>query len=324
MTADNNPKAPKVNRGKGISISLLSQTNSPGGGHEVNPNTAIVQQEEKVIQEIPLSLITPDPTQPRKKFDPVKVKQLSQIIESKGLQQPVLVRPHGSGYYLISGENRFRAHQLLGKEKILCIVRTISDKGEILLLQLSENVHRTDLTPIETAEGIARLAEIEGITFKEAALQLYLTKNQIIEYSALVGAPEEVKELQTLGITNDRRTLYEADKLHRTNPELAEKVIADLKVAAKSGDSIPNVRKALQTAIKQTKEPASVPVPVTSQATPIQPDPTPNLHLLRSSVREEGGNYRLTLTMSDGSTISFLSDERASKDLMDSFTVMLF
>lgn len=329
MTTESTPSKPKINRGKGISLSSLTQKMSPGGGHNLNPNTAFAELEEKEIQDIQMSLISPDPSQPRKHFDEEKLEQLVRSVEKDGLQQPISVRPHGNGYLIIAGETRYRAHQILGKDKILCIVKSVNDKATLLRLQLSENVHRTDLTPIETAAGIARLAQLLDVRFKDAAQQLFLSKNQIIEYQALVEAPAEVHELQELGITNDRRTLYEAKKLISANPEMGHKVISDLKEAAKDGANMPNVRQTLQAAIKDHKEkgkgaPATEPTAKVAERAPETPARPSTRAVIRSSVREEGGNYKMILTLDDGSTVACGFDERAAKDLMDAFTLVLF
>jgi ParB family chromosome partitioning protein len=325
MTANTNQKL-KINRSKGISLSSLTVELSPGGGHAVNPNETLADIEAQEIQEIPMSFVAPDPGQPRKHIDPERLAQLVQAIDEDGLQQPITVRRQGNGYLIISGETRYRAHQELQKEKILCIVKAINDPAVLLRLQLSENVHRTDLTPIETAAGIDRLAKLQGVTFKAAAAQLFLTRIQITEYESLIDVPEHIHDLQTSGVTKDRRTLYEASKLHKQNPELAEEVIQQLKDSASEGAPVPNVRATLQNALKQTKQKLETPSPQpeSQQAPASQLEAATHIALsvIRSSVREEGANVRISLHMSDGSSQSFLMDERASKDLVESISLL--
>ena len=118
----------------------------------VSPNTP-------KIKDIDIGQILPNPDQPRKTFDEQSLRELADSIQQHGLLQPITVkRKEGDQdrYILVAGERRFRAHQLLGKSKVLGIVLT---SGNIDELAIIENLQREDLNPIEEAEALAKLMD---------------------------------------------------------------------------------------------------------------------------------------------------------------------
>jgi ParB family chromosome partitioning protein len=102
--------------------------------------------------ELPLDALRPNPYQPRRSFDPAALEELAQSLRRHGLLQPVVVRPAGEGYELISGERRWRAARRAGLERIPVLVRETDDDA-MLELALVENVQRQDLNPLEKALG---------------------------------------------------------------------------------------------------------------------------------------------------------------------------
>ncbi len=116
----------------------------------VSPNTP-------KIKDIDITHIQPNPDQPRKTFDEQSLRELADSIQQHGLLQPITVIRKADDqdrYILVAGERRFRAHQLLGKSKVLGIVLT---SGNIDELAIIENLQREDLNPIEEAEALAKL-----------------------------------------------------------------------------------------------------------------------------------------------------------------------
>lgn len=108
---------------------------------------------------LPLDLLDPSPSNPRKVFDELKLAELAASIKEHGLAQPVLVRPHPTDpgrYQLVVGERRLRAVRLLGYGAIPAIVRELDD-GQVLELQVIENNQREDVHPLEEADGFAAL-----------------------------------------------------------------------------------------------------------------------------------------------------------------------
>jgi ParB family chromosome partitioning protein len=118
-----------------------------------------VREDEKVTSDaaevrlIPLGAITPNPHQPRREFSEEALNDLAASIETRGVLQPVLVRPLGSGKYeLVAGERRLRASKKAGLTEIPSLVREMSDQ-ESLAIALIENLQREDLNAVEEALG---------------------------------------------------------------------------------------------------------------------------------------------------------------------------
>jgi ParB family transcriptional regulator, chromosome partitioning protein len=110
------------------------------------------------IKQVQLSSIFPSPLQPRKNFAADALQELVDSIRQHGIIQPLIVRRVNDRHELIAGERRWRAAQEIGLSEVPVIVRTATDL-EVLELSLIENLQRTDLNPIEEAQGYARLAD---------------------------------------------------------------------------------------------------------------------------------------------------------------------
>jgi ParB family chromosome partitioning protein len=112
-------------------------------------------------QLVPIEKIQLSQEQPRRYFDPQKLKQLVQSVKEHGILDPLLVRPLSSGEYeLVAGERRYRAARTVGLSEVPVVVRSLSD-SEALQLALIENLQREDLNPIEQTEGILQLLSLK-------------------------------------------------------------------------------------------------------------------------------------------------------------------
>jgi len=114
--------------------------------------------------EIPLEKIRPNPNQPRRRFE--GLEELAQSLRDEGQLTPVLLRPDGDGYKLVSGERRWRAAKLAGLKTLRAEVRELTDE-DAYRLSLIENVVRASLTPIEEAEAFRKLTD-DGMPQGEA------------------------------------------------------------------------------------------------------------------------------------------------------------
>lgn len=142
-----------------------------------------------------MSQVHRNPRQPREYFDQDALNELAKSIEKYGLMQSIEVRPDNElgGYEIVSGERRWRAHQILGKTKIRANI--ISEKSEIQRFKrsMSENVNREDMTPFEEARGFQRiLDEEEGATVESVAADFGKTTTYIKLRLALLDLREEV------------------------------------------------------------------------------------------------------------------------------------
>lgn len=127
-------------------------------------------QDEKLSQLklIKLSLIEPDPEQPRKQFDEESLDELAQSIKIHGVLQPIVVTPHNDIYQIVAGERRYRAAQMIGLEKIPALVRSLTGIKK-LELSLIENLQRKDLSVIETATAYQKLRDQFNLSLDEIA-----------------------------------------------------------------------------------------------------------------------------------------------------------
>jgi ParB family chromosome partitioning protein len=110
------------------------------------------------VHRVDLHTVSPSPLQPRKEFAADALQELVDSIREHGIIQPLIVRQMDGRYELIAGERRWRAAQELGLSHVPVIIRSANDL-EVLEISLIENLQRADLSPIEEAQGYARLAE---------------------------------------------------------------------------------------------------------------------------------------------------------------------
>ena len=124
-------------------------------------------RDEPQLATLPISAIDPDPNQPRRALGDLSDLALS--IQEHGLLNPIIVEAATAGRYrILAGERRFSACRSLGRETVICIVRTVEEQNR-LALQLIENMHRKDLSPVEEAQGLRRLMEEFNLTQRELA-----------------------------------------------------------------------------------------------------------------------------------------------------------
>jgi ParB family chromosome partitioning protein len=147
------------------------------------------------IQEISLKDLDPNPGQPRKEFDEIKLKELAHSISEHGLLQPILVYPNGMRYYIIAGERRFRAAELAGLENISCIILDECDNQAMTEKALIENIQRDDLSPVEEGLAYARLIDDYGLTQEEIALRVSKSRSTITNLLRVVQMPEEILKM---------------------------------------------------------------------------------------------------------------------------------
>ena len=138
-------------------------------------------------QELDISLVVPNPEQPRREFNPVALEQLSRSIGQHGVLQPVVVRRadnQDTHYELIMGERRFRASQLAGRKTIPAVILDV-DPADRLELAIVENVQRQDLNPIELAHAYQALADA-GHTQDEIGRKVAMDRSSVANHIRLL------------------------------------------------------------------------------------------------------------------------------------------
>ncbi len=173
----------------------------------------------KVI-EVKLLNLSPNPDQPRQEFEPERLKELANSIDKHGLLQPITVKPdaenHGE-FFIVAGERRFRAHQLLGKESIAAILTT-GNADEIALI---ENLQREDLNPIEEAEALQRIMQRYNYTQEELAKVIGKSRVTVNELLSLNSLPEKLRQEARANKTN-KSLLIELSRLNTETEQLNE------------------------------------------------------------------------------------------------------
>ena len=151
----------KSGLGKGLGALIGSRPLSTGSGSAAPVRETVETGEQ--VRKVRLASIVPSPLQPRKDFGEEALRELVDSVRQHGIIQPLIVRRlNGGTHELIAGERRWRAAQEVGLTEVPVIVRTASDL-EVLELSLIENLQRSDLNPIEEAQGYARLRDEFGM-----------------------------------------------------------------------------------------------------------------------------------------------------------------
>ncbi len=148
------------------------------------------------LRQVRLSEIRPNPYQPRKEFNADELSDLRASLKASGLLQPITLRPSptGTGYELIAGERRFRAAASLGWTEIPAVIRTIDDKT-LLTLALIENLQRSDLNPLEEAEGYKRLVDDFALSHAQVGEVVGKDRSTVANLLRLLQLPAAVRRL---------------------------------------------------------------------------------------------------------------------------------
>jgi ParB family chromosome partitioning protein len=155
------------------------------------------------LRELPIELISPNPKQPRRRFDQESLESLAGSLGERGVLQPVLVRPkQGGSYELVAGERRWRAARIAGLPSIPAIVRERED-AQALEAALVENMAREDLNPIEEARACAALVEELGLTREDVGRRVGRSRVAVSNLVRLLDLPDEALELVQLGTLSE-------------------------------------------------------------------------------------------------------------------------
>lgn len=157
------------------------------------PGIDPTERERQGVVELEIGQIKPNPDQPRKEFDEVRLEELALSIKEHGIVQPVIVRKVGDGYELVAGERRWRAAQLAGLTKVPALVREFTE-AERMEIALIENLQREDLNPLEEAEAYRALMDAFGLTQEALAKRLGRSRSQVANTLRLLQLPDRVQE----------------------------------------------------------------------------------------------------------------------------------
>lgn len=161
-------------------------------------NVEIVTDNDKIV-EIALEEIQKNPYQPRTYFNEEKLNELKESIEKNGLLQPIIVKKTVKGYYIIAGERRYRAFELLGRKEIPAIIKEMTDE-EMMVFAVLENLQREDLSALEESESYKNLMDKMSLTQEELAKKLGKSRPYIANSLRLLKLPVEIKNKLEQGV----------------------------------------------------------------------------------------------------------------------------
>jgi ParB family chromosome partitioning protein len=195
---------------------------------------------------LPVAQIRQNPHQPRKSFDEEEIAHLCESIRNHGVLQPLVVRQVGEEYQLIAGERRLRAAQKVGLAAVPVHVVNFNDQ-QVLEAALVENIQRSDLNPIEKAQGFKDYLDRYHMTQEKLAARLGMDRTSVSNLVNLLSLPAEVQDAVRLG----QITLGHAKILKGVGD--APKQVALCKEVMMKGLSV----KALELLVKQHKAEAN-------------------------------------------------------------------
>ena len=161
-------------------------------------NVELVTDNDKIM-EIALDEIKKNPYQPRTYFNEEKLNELKESIEKNGLLQPIIVKKAVKGYYIIAGERRYRAFELLDRKEIPAIIKEMTDE-EMMVFAVLENLQREDLSALEESESYKNLMDKMSLTQEELAKKLGKSRPYIANSLRLLKLPAEIKNKLEQGV----------------------------------------------------------------------------------------------------------------------------
>jgi ParB family chromosome partitioning protein len=180
---------PRKALGKGLGA-LISARATP----KTDAAPAAQPPSNEPVSKLGISLIDPNPLQPRTVFQADRLQELADSIQANGIIQPLVVRPHGQRYQLVAGERRWRAAKIAGLAEVPAVVQEISDE-RLLEITLVENIQREDLNPIEIARAFERLGRELQLSHDEIARRTGKDRTSVTNTLRLLKLPADVQQL---------------------------------------------------------------------------------------------------------------------------------
>ena len=201
-------------RGLGRGLSALMADVTPGETNQTHGSDRL----------IPIEQISPNPDQPRRRFDETDLEDLTRSIREKGVIQPLIVREIGEKQFeIVAGERRWRAAQAAQLHELPVIVREFDD-AEVLEIAIIENIQRADLNPVEEAAGYRQLMDRFGHTQEKLAEALGKSRSHIANLLRLLNLPMQMCETYSKLARSQRVT--RAHLITSENPSaLAKRVV---------------------------------------------------------------------------------------------------
>jgi ParB family chromosome partitioning protein len=242
--------SPRKALGKGLNALLSSRT---AARPDAAPHSAALPAHPEPVARLPITLIDPNPLQPRSVFQADRLQELADSIRANGIIQPLVVRPKGDRYQLVAGERRWRAAKLAGLTEVPAVVQNIPD-DHLLEITLVENIQREDLNAIEVAQAFDRLVRDLNLSHDDIAHRTGKDRTTVTNTLRLLKLPADVQQL----VAERRLSMGHARAiLSLPTPEL-QRQVADR--ASSQGFSVRQVEQLVKrmTAPREPKAPDEV------------------------------------------------------------------
>lgn len=249
-------------------------------------------------QEIDLSLIDPDPNQPRTSFDEMRLETLAASLKAQGVIEPLIVSPHpetDGRYMLIAGERRWRAAGMAGLTRVAVVVRELTDEQR-LAVQLVENIDREELSVMEEALAVARLLDF-GRKPKEVAEMLGKNLAWVSLRKKIATHQGSLEYFVVEGRTRDAETLAMLADLEKLDSHMFGELLQMERVARSV------VREALDAAKRRKLAAVVTPTPAApTDSTPGDPpaDPAPTDKEAVSGQEDDAAQTTVSGTAGEG------------------------
>ncbi|HUS55796.1 MAG TPA: ParB/RepB/Spo0J family partition protein [Thermohalobaculum sp.] len=196
--------------GRGLSALLGEIAGESGGVSEIDGaagfrHSAVAMDaaaaSDRSPTTVPIERLHSNPDQPRRDFPETELNELASSIRQRGIIQPIVVRPDPTRpgeYQIVAGERRWRAAQRAQLHQIPIVVRVLDDRA-VLELAIIENVQRSDLNPIEEANGYAQLIERFGHTQERMSDIVGKSRSHVANTLRLLGLPDQVQQMVRSG-----------------------------------------------------------------------------------------------------------------------------
>jgi ParB family chromosome partitioning protein len=202
---------------------------------------AEVPERARPPRRLPVAYLRPNPRNPRRNFDSADLDDLAASVREKGIVQPILVRPVAdaiNAFEIIAGERRWRAAQKAGLHEVPVVVHEVSDK-EALELAIIENVQRSDLNPLEEAQGYQQLTDEHGYSAAALAGVIGKSRPHVANTLSLLKLPAAVQAY----VREGRLTAGHARALiHVDDPEAAARRIVEEGMSVREAESLRQAR----------------------------------------------------------------------------------
>jgi ParB family chromosome partitioning protein len=249
-------KNEKRGLGRGLSA-LMADINEPVAEA---PVPAQPRSSERLV---PITQVHANPDQPRRTFDHTELRDLAKSILTKGIIQPLIVRPdpnNDGDFQIVAGERRWRAAQTARLDVVPVVLRDLNDL-EVLEIGIIENIQRADLNPVDEANGYQQLMEKFGHTQEKLSVALGKSRSYLANSMRLLSLPSAVQDMMVDGrlTAGHARALVTADNALTLAKQVVEKQLSVRQTEAlvKRGDapvrkSAPKIQKDSDTVSLET------------------------------------------------------------------------